>query len=550
VIARRVPAKKYVVAGLALASLGLSSPADAQTSPRGVPADRPDQSAVIPPPARVAPLKVPTPARNPQAAIRPFVLGRVEVAGSTLPPAQIAQVTQPYAGRTIDNPALSAITNALAARYAKSDVALYTVLVPEQRFEGGTLRLAVVEGYVARIEIRGKLRKSRLALLQAYLRRLERERPLRTSTLQRVLSFVRDMSGVTATPRFERGTAQGAVTLVVTVSEKPIQISFGANDRGTALLGRTQVQLDTLVSGLLTGGDQLRATLVLPTHVDRFQYLAGAYTTPLDSDGTSITGNLSYLRTRPSIFPIKGDATSFGVQLTRALIRRYDHNWTATIGIDGIDSNNALFGYTLSNDRIRTLRLASSYTTAGKRNLLTLGATASFGLDIAGARVIPGQSDQRFRKVSGRIADTLQIGKTVVLRLNGFGQATGDRLPSSEQIALGGDEFGRAYEAALITGDTGYAGSAELAWLPLHGLPSAFKGSELYLYTDGGRVTYRSRFGLEAIPAHLASFGGGMRLHVAQRTMVQIEAVRGLSNPVVYEDREKARVLFSIRSLL
>ncbi len=549
-IARQVPAGRHVVAGLVVASLGLPLPAAAQTSPRGVPTDRPDQGAAVP--ARVAPppVEVATPARNPQAAIRPFVLRGVEVTGSTLPPAQIAQVTRSYVGRTIDNAALSAITNALAARYAKSDVALYTVLVPEQRFVGGTLRLAVVEGYVGRIEIRGKLRTSRLALLQAYLRRLERERPLRTATLQRVISLVRDMSGVTATPVFERGTAQGAVTLVVTVTEKPVQISFGANDRGTALLGRTQVQLDTLVSGLLAGGDQLRVTLVLPTHVDRFQYLAGAYTAPLDSDGTAITGNLSTLRTRPSIFPIKGDATSFGVQLTRALIRRYDHAWTATIGIDGIDSNNALLGYTLSNDRIRALRLASSYTIAGKRNLLTLGATASFGLDIAGARVIAGQSDQRFRKVSGRIADTLQIGKSVVLRLNGFGQATGDRLPSSEQIALGGDEFGRAYEAALITGDTGYAGSAELAWLPQHKLPGAFKGSELYLYTDGGRVTYRSRFGLDAIPAHLASFGGGVRLHVAQKTMVQIEAVRGLSNPVVYEDREKARVLFSIRSLL
>ena len=232
------------------------------------------------------------------------------------------------------------------------------------------------------------------------------------------------------------------------------------------------------------------------------------------------------------------------------MIRRYDRNLYITAGVDGINSNNALFGFTLSNDRVRTLRLGSSYTKATKRNQLTLSSTASFGLDVLGAQVVAGQSKQRFRKINGRVNDSLQIGRSFVLRVNGFGQMTDDDLPSSEQIALGGDEFGRAYEAALISGDTGYAGSTELAWAPSKGLPSAFKGSELYLYSDAGRVTYRGRFGGDAITSTLASFGGGVRMHLLAKTVAQIECVRGLTNPVPYEDRERARVLFSIRSLL
>ncbi len=528
--------------------LVMPSSVRAQTSPRGVPTIRPDQLP-IPTPLRAAAQK-PVVARKADAPIQPFLLTKVVVEGSTLPQAMLACAYAPFVGKITDNAALTAATNAIAAAYARSDVALYTVLVPEQRFDGGVLRLSVIEGHIGRIEIRGKLRKSRLGLLRAYLRPLEQERPLRSSTLQRAISLIRDMPGITASPAFAQGSRSNAVTLVVPVSEKIVQVATGINDRGTALLGRTQAQMDVLVNGVATGGDQLRATVVLPAHTSRFQYYAGSYNIPIDANGTSITGNLSYLRTRPATIPLEGDATSFGVQITHAIIRRYDRNLYVTADIDGIDSNNALFGFKLSNDRVRTLRLGTSYTTATKRNQLTVSSTASFGLDVLGARVVAGQAKQRFRKINGRVNDSLQIGRSFVLRVNGFGQMTGDDLPSSEQIALGGDEFGRAYGAALISGDKGYAGSTEMAWVPSKGLPTVFKGSELYLYSDAGRVTYRGRFGGDAMTSSLASFGGGVRMHLLTKTVAQIECVRGLTNPVPYEDREKARVLFSIRSLL
>jgi len=534
-------------AALALGVLPLAA-ASAQTSVRGVPAERPDQ--------RAAPSPAPTPppgglpaARQPDAPITPFELDRVYVDGSTLPAETLAAAYRPFIGKTIDNRALADLTNALAAVYAKSDVALYTVYVPEQKFTAGALRLAVVEGYVNAIEVRGHLRQNRMKLLRAYVRRLERERPLRTSTFQRIVSLMRDMPGFYPEISLQPGATQGAVKLLVNAREKPVQLSLGANDRGTAFLGRTQVQADTYFNALFGGADQLRVTGVLPTHVSRFQYVAGAYTTPLDADGTSVTGNLSRLRTRPSAFPLEGDSTSFGLQFSRPILRSYTRNFYATLGVDGINSNNALLGFTLSNDRVRAARLALAYSTAGKRNQFGASATWSLGLDMLGARVVPGQAKQSFRKFSVKANDSLQVGKTFVLRLNAFGQATPDDLPSSEQAALGGDEFGRAYEGALIAGDTGYAGSAEFAWQLRSGMPRLLQGSELYGFTDAGHVHYRSRFGQPGTNSHLASVGGGARLAIAARAVVQLELVRGLNNPVFYENRKKTRLLFSVRSL-
>jgi hypothetical protein len=53
-----------------------------------------------------------------------------------------------------------------------------------------------------------------------------------------------------------------------------------------------------------------------------------------------------------------------------------------------------------------------------------------------------------------------------------------------------------------------------------------------------------------SVDNHLASIGGGGRLQLAARTVLQLEAVRGLNNPVFYEDRKRTRLLFSIRSVL
>ena len=392
--------------GLTIPLLLVAGPAAAQTAAKGVPTNRPDQTPA-PAPIHADPPAATTATPKSAPSVTPFTLATVQIEGSTLPPGSLEPAYRPFVGKVIDQAALVAITNAVAAAYAKSEIALYSVLVPEQRFGRAPLRLVVVEGYVGAVEVRGHLRQNRLKLLRAYLRRLEQERPLHTATLQRVVSLIRDMPGLFADVTLEAGQTRGAVKFVVNAREKPVQMSFGANNRGTALLGRTQMQADASFNGIFGGADQLRLTTVLPTHVSRFQYVAGTYLTPLDADGSTLSGTLSRLRTRPAAIPLKGDAMSFGLQFSRPIIRSYTRNLYATLGFDGLNSDNALFGFTLSNDRTRAARLALSYTAASRRNQFTVSATGSFGLNVLGARHVAGLSRQKFRKLNLRFNDAL-----------------------------------------------------------------------------------------------------------------------------------------------
>ena len=51
---------------------------------------------------------------------------------------------------------------------------------------------------------------------------------------------------------------------------------------------------------------------------------------------------------------------------------------------------------------------------------------------------------------NGRGGGSLALGAQAALRVNAAGQWTKDRLPGTEQFALGGDEFGRGYESGIL----------------------------------------------------------------------------------------------------
>ena len=513
---------------ICLAGLVLALPAAqglAQTAPSGLAGH---QQLVQP---RPAPHRRARPPRGPPLpgraqAITPFVLTEVRTEGSTLTPAQLDAATHPFIGRTVDAAALQVLTDAIGKVYQnRSDIALYTVLAPEQDFAGGRLRLVVIEGYVEDVAIQGAHGHD-MSLVKAYARQLTAERPLKRSTMQRYVSLIRDIPGLRADLQLIAGRAQGTVRVVIDVRPQPVQLGLGVNDRGVSLLGRTQVQADLYLNSLLRQGDQTRLSMAVPTETQLFQYYSAAHSQPVGSRGGAVTLFGGYLRTRPKNTGLVGHATSLGVQASYPVIRSYDSSLYVTAGVDGLDSANALFGLSFSNDHTRALRLGVSYGYSGKTSALSVSGAASFGLDGLGARVLnPALSDKTFHKVNLKAAYNRQIAPNWLVRLNGAAQLSGDLLPSAEQMTLGGEEFGRAYEASIVAGDYGYGASAELAFRAPK-LPAGLKGSEAYVFGDDGKVWVRGRLGFPTFAYRVASAGGGVRLALPRHTVLQVEAAR------------------------
>ncbi|WP_174300264.1 ShlB/FhaC/HecB family hemolysin secretion/activation protein [Caulobacter sp. S45] len=515
-----------------------------------VPSTRADQLPVTPGYRR----QVLEPTLRPAAlapSTQPFRLLDVQVQGSSLSPALLQRAYGPWLGRMVGETDLKAVADAVAGVYAAhSDVALYGVLIPAQSFQDGRARIEVAEGFIQGVRVTAPAGSRRSnALLKHYLARLVAEHPLRRSSLERYSALIRDIAGLDATLDFAPGTRPGGQVLVVSTRPRTAELGFGVNNRGTAFLGRTQVDVDLALHSLLRQGDDTHLTVAFPTDLDRFRYYGLSHAQPLGASGASVLASAGYLQTRPSFADLHGHALTLGVSATAPVLRRNAQSVYLTAGLDGVDSDNALLGQEISNDRIRTLRVGASYIRQNTRVFLLLNGSANFGLDGLGAHVLsPEISDVRFSKYTVKMNVNTALTDDLVLRLDGAGQYTTDRLPGSEQLALGGDEFGRAYEAAIIAGDQGVAGSAELAWKLARIVPASLRASEVYAFADGGETRRLTRPAAPEALQQLASLGGGARIAVTGRAVVQIEADRGLLDPIATEDHESWRGVFSIRS--
>jgi len=511
-----------------------------------VPRDRPDQTPVQPPvSAQEAPATTQAPAALQQ--ITPFQLQRVEVSGSTLPAEALEANWRPLLGQTVGSTEVAGVTDAIIAAYERSDIALYTVLVPTQDFAGGVLRIRVLEGYVESVAVQGAGERERI-LVQRYLDQLKAERPLTRTTLQRYISLTRDLPGMRSDISFVTGAETGAVGVVAKVDALPVQFAMSANNRGAAFLGRTQVGADLFLNNLVLGG-QTRLSLVVPTDIERFQYVGLSHSQLLGVSGASVQASLGYLRTRPRESDLEGEAISAGVQFTYPLLRSYNRDLYVTAGIDGLDANSVLVGSTFSDDRTRAGRLSVVYAQQAARSRFSLSGAASLGLDILGASTLsPEVTELNYFKLNGRAVYAQEVADRLFLRLAAAGQWTDDRLPASEQFGLGGNEFGRAFEAAALTGDDGYAASAEIAYRPAR-LPDLIQDGEAYGFVDGGETFYMRRPFTAELDEGLASIGIGVRGTFRRRLAVQLEATRPLGASLSSLENRGSRLIFSVRSV-
>lgn len=455
-------------------------------------------------------------------------LRSIRLTGSDRLAARAAEIGAGLAGRPLDAATIKAAADAVSAAYAETGLALYMVAAPRQDFAQGVLVLHVVEGYLAEVVVTGDARIAASPLVTAQVGKLKAERPLTRATLERQLSLLRDIPGVTVQAQLANTAAPGAVRLALDLRLDRVQPEISFNNQGTPRLGKVSAQAALTANSLMRPGDRARLTVAAPTDVDRFQYVGLTYAAPLGADGLTLQGSVSYLRTRPEAPPIEGDAATVGLQLSYPLIRGYTRNLSASAGLDGLNSDNAIYGQTFTSDHTRALRAGLAYSKVAARHSLSAGLTGSLGLDVLGARTDSRITDANFHKLNLQLMAAQALGPAVAVRLRGLAQVSGKRLPAAEQLPLGGEAFGRAFYSGAITGDHGYAGSAELAWIP-QSAPSALKGSEVFGFIDGGKAWTRARPPFAARQGlHLASAGGGVRLNLGGRTVVALQGAKAI----------------------
>ena len=526
--------------------LALLSPATAQIVTETVQPDRLDE-APLPSTGREAPT-APIASTRIEAAPQTAqdTITTISVVGSSLPEATFAEAIAPFIGAPLDAGELRKLADAVSAVYADTDIALYTILVPQQDFSGGEVKLAAIENHIDEVILSDT--EGRSELTRSYAAAMAAARPLTRSALERYLILMNAIPGARTTPRVLTGDRVNTVKVALDTKKEPIESELAITTRGAARLGRTQLKGSLYLNGWSHEGAQTRLTVASSSDFERYLSASAGHSHTFGPSGTTLSGTIGYVRTRPEGFAADGDAVIAGVQTTIPVVRTMRRQVTLGFGMDGVDSENALFGQVVSNDSTRVVRASVQASNKVGKTTLAGGASFSQGLDALGADITNRTfASARFTKVSANAVATRPVGDDWRVTMSAKAQYSRNRLPGSELVSFGGDRFGRAFETGAVSGDSGIAAAVEMA-RTLRGETRFVKGSELYAFADRGQTWFTDRPGIALPDRGFASAGAGLRIRLSEKSHLNIEAARPIDIPGDEPRQDDWRLAFSVRS--
>lgn len=388
-------------------------------------------------------------------------------------------------------------------RFLQRDLGYYLgyAYIPEQVFDGRSVRIAVLEGRLDRVVLNWSegLPVDR-EVVEAYLARLKPGDVLTVDAVERTVFLINDLRGIVTRAEVKAGRAPGTAILEFTPrAEARYSGSVDGDLNGSKFIGGQRLGAQVVMASPLGRGDGLSASVLASTGGGLLFALLG-YTSPIGADGFKAGASLSAVRYQldKKEFPLGLDGTGTTLNLFALYpwVRSRNLNLFALGAADAkfyVDNVAALS----TKKRVDDVNVGVS---GDFRDSLLTGSVNTFEVNLAQGRLSfadgpPSSSDDAasFRKLTFT-ASRLQnvISNRLLAYFAMRGQWALSNLDSTEQFRAGGPNGVRAFAPGEGTGDSGLVASLELRWLP----PASLFGkwaNELVLaaFFDGAAIRYR-----------------------------------------------------------
>jgi len=488
----------------------------------------------------------PEPELRDGAANTLFILTAVEFTGVTaFKPEVFAPLYDDLLARAITLEDVTTLVDAVTETYRNEGYFLSRATAPAQDAAGGVLKIDVAEGYIEHVTVNGRAP----ARVKRMLSEVKTERPTRLKTVERALMLVGDLNGVTVTSsKLEPDTNNAARhMLIVAIDIDQAEASLYLDNRGTEDAGPIQAYARLAANSLLTSGDRLNAgVFFIPDQPSELILGEMEYQLPVGTAGTylSLSGAVSKFDAGAFLGTLGTESTqkSIAVNIAHPFIRRRKISLWGNIGIEGRDVQEEQINTAMFEDRLRIVYGSLNYKDARANGVTFISGKVSSGLSMLGASDTGGSlsrpdANGEFTKFNISVSRYQNIGKAFGVFTAFSGQSSLDPLLASEEFAIGGANFGRAYDYGEILGDDGLATLVELRYGrdPHIGLLDFY---QLYGFYDYGLVWNDNALtGFDSLS--MASAGAGVRLTFPQSLYATFEIARPLDRtPFTQGDRD------------
>jgi hemolysin activation/secretion protein len=548
-----IPGRCRLLAVLALLFLPVT--AVAQVIPPSAQPGRERERFVEPSAPRAQPggdgISLPSTVAPAGAASIMLTVGRVVITGATVySDADFAPLYADLIGGEVSLAAIYDLARRITVKYGAAGYVLSRAVVPPQNFSrrGAVVRIQVVEGYVDNVVWPEKLTRYR-DFFTDYANRIVADRPANIRTLERYLLLANDLPGLKfATTLKPSPTNPNASTLIVEVTEKPIDAAARIDNRGTQARGPWQyLTSGTLNNTVARAHEAFTVTYAGTFQVEELQFILFGYRQVLNSEGLTFFANASYGIGTPGTDLLRSldyrtRSAVLEAGLSYPVIRTRETNLTLT-GLGFVTNDYSYeFGDLFTRDRIRGARLKGDADWADRwLGVNQVNVTFSQGINGLGStdnpdpanNLLPQPSTNAgrvdFSKIEGTISRTQPLPWNFSAFLAAYGQYAFTPLLVSEQCSYGGRFFGRAFDPSQLLGDHCWSVLGEVRYDIATALKQLTK-LQLYAYADHGQTYNIDPAAGTPSFQHGTSAGGGVRVewdHLYSADLSIAKAVEG-----------------------
>ncbi len=500
-------------------------------------------------------LQLPTPAPQPQQLMMDtqVTIKKLNIEGGTIYPLEdVAQAYQPLLGHEVTLAQLIEATRAVTRRYQDDGYLLSYAFLPQQSFDGGVVRVVLVEGYIKDYQLQGDI--GRVSdYFEQLVAKLKAERPLTRATFERYTTLMSRIPGITVQAQVPPpGTTDGAAYLIAQASRKPFTSSLNTTDDNRngpqALLGltsnaHTAMAEQVSVSGLFPPGD------------DHEHYYRLDYSQFLNAEGTQLSLYGSRYRADPGTHVQLANGLQlkphrendrYSIGLTHPFIASPTEvlNLSSRFYAVNDKTRYQVVGYPLSvEDKtdIRALAFEGDWRKANETQLRILSGGVYQGIDSLGTNSDNRAYDLDFirLRLSGVQSDKFFSNWQGVLSAALYW--TQDTLPDSERAVFGGQNFGRGYPDDQASGDKGWGVAYEVNYS--HNRDSTWlRILQPYVVLDRSKAWFND---LPVKGNDLSSAAIGLRFGDAKYYNIALEAAKPLADEALDTFNRKPRYSLS-----
>lgn len=490
---------------------------------------------------------------------RTFLLQGIRVVGdvTVFSAEELEALARPLVGQEVGAADLRRLARDITRKYRNAGYILSQAVVPEQRVEDGVVAIRVIEGSIS--EVRVAAEDSGLGdRLEPFTQPLEEARVLTSDELERVTLLIDDLPGITAEGVLHRSeTELGAADYYLLVEETRADGQAQLDNRGTDYNGPYQLSTRLNVHNWPYRFSRTTLDLLATTDVRELRLFGVGHEVWVGTEGTRIFGRYRNSEQEPGevlhLLDTESETHRFELGASHPFARSRDLNVFGRALFSTYDSRTDQLGTLITEDSIRALRVGGTIDWRDPwRGVNLVDLELSQGIKVFGAsdeqdaNLSRADGEPDFTKVVAYATRQQAVWRNVTAVLHLEGQLAFDPLLSSEEYALGGVPFGRAYDPSEVSGDHGLAAGLEVNALVDVPWP-LMETVQPFVYYDLGAVWHKDD--LPEDRSSLASAGAGLRFRFSRSWSGSLEMGKPLTAGVQTEDGDRPwRGFFMVRA--